>query len=106
MKIAVTYVSSVVICHMFIDSSQFGINNQAPKSYLHKEFTVLPYKTFQRILQTYMLSSLIYHNKIATSVLMDDISNMKCQLHHLHFEEYLIQQKKETIAMFLLAFMC
>ena len=29
---------------------------------------------------------------------MEDISNIKCQLRHLYFEEYFIQQKKETIA--------
>ena len=34
------------------------------------------------------------HNKLVTSLLMEDISDVKSQLHHLHFEEYFIQQKK------------
>ena len=28
---------------------------------------------------------------------MEDISDIKYQIHHLHFEECVIQQKKETI---------
>ena len=42
------------------------------------------------------LTYLIFHNKLVTSLLMEDISDVKYQLHNLHFEEYFIQQKKGT----------
>ena len=46
-----------------------------------------------------MLESFIYLKKnLLTAVLMEDIADMKCQLHHSHFEECFIQQQKETIS--------
>ena len=44
------------------------------------------------------LSSLIFHSKCLTCVLMEDIADIKCQLHRLHSEEYFIPQKKETVS--------
>ena len=40
------------------------------------------------------LTYLIFHNKIVTSLLMEYVSDVKYHLHHLHFEEYFIQQKR------------
>ena len=40
------------------------------------------------------LESLIFQNKFVTTVLMEDISDLKFQLHRFNFEEYFIQQKE------------
>ena len=89
-----------------------GSNNQPPMSYLHKEFNVLLNKKHQRIFPTTILASLktlvslIFHNKYLTAVLIEDITDMKCQLHHLQFGGYFIQQQKSRqFKTFMLAFM-
>ena len=40
-----------------------------------------------------MLTSFGFHNSFFSGVYMDDISDMTCQIHHLHLEQYLIQQQ-------------
>ena len=50
-------------------------------------------KKRQGILTTNMLEYLETHNSFASDVYMKDIAEMICQLHHLHFEQYLIQQQ-------------
>ena len=39
-----------------------------------------------------MLESLIIHNIFVTGVLIEDIDEMKYQLHHIHLEQCSIQQ--------------
>ena len=40
-----------------------------------------------------MLLSLVIHNSFISDVYMEDISDITCQIHHLHLEQYFIQQK-------------
>ena len=40
-----------------------------------------------------MLASLEIHNSFSLKVLMDDISNIICQLHHLYLEKYFNQKQ-------------
>ena len=42
-----------------------------------------------------MLASLVILNNFVSDVYMEYIANMKCQLHHIHLVEYLIQQKHD-----------
>ena len=45
----------------------------------------------------YMTTLASYYKKVVPSVLREYIANTKFYLHRLYFEEYLIQQKTETI---------
>ena len=67
------YVSRMVIYHPLIDYFLSGINNQPSN---------LWYST----------------KKMSASLLTEDLSCMKCLLHHLKPEEYIIQQEKKTIS--------
>ena len=40
-----------------------------------------------------MLESLVIHHSFFSDVYREDIADIKCQLHHLHLEQYFIQQK-------------
>ena len=42
-----------------------------------------------------MLASLKIHNRFAYGVYTEDKSDMICQIHHLHVEQYFIQQQHD-----------
>ena len=42
-----------------------------------------------------MLEYLIIHNIFVSGVYMEDIADMKCQLHHIHLEQYFIKPKHD-----------
>ena len=44
---------------------------------------------------TNMLEYLIIHKSFVIDVYMEDMANMKFQIHHLHLEKYFIQQKHD-----------
>ena len=57
-----------------------------------KNTTVLKNR-FQVIMPKHILAYLEIHNIVISDVYMDDRADMKCQLCHIHLEQYLIQQK-------------
>ena len=57
---------------------------------LYKERTVLLMRKYQVILKKIMLESLVINNSYVSYLHMDDISDMKCQLQHLHLYHYII----------------
>ena len=75
-KIANIYVSITCICHKFIDSSISGSNSEV-------------------IMPTTVLVSLEIHNGFFSDVYMEDIADIKCQIRHLHLEQYYIEQKND-----------
>ena len=44
----------------------------------------------QEIFSTTLLASLVVHNSFVSYLYMEDIADMKFQLHHLHLEQYFI----------------
>ena len=40
-----------------------------------------------------MFPFFVIHNSFVSDVYLYNISDMKCQIHHLHLEQYFIQQK-------------
>ena len=42
-----------------------------------------------------MLSSLKIHNKFVYGVYTEDKADIICQIHHLHLEQYFIQQQHD-----------
>ena len=50
-------------------------------------------KKIKGIIPKTMSYYLVIHNSLVSDVYMDDIAGMKYFLHHLHFEQYFIQQK-------------
>ena len=45
---------------------------------------------------TTMLEYLVIHNSSVTDIYIEDISDMKFQLHQFHLDQYFIQQKQEN----------
>ena len=74
-------------------SSIYGSNIQHSILSFHKENTILLKKKCQGIMPTIMLASLVNLRILVCDVYTGDISHMKCLLHHLQLEKYLIQQK-------------
>ena len=81
------------ICHPFIESGISGSNNQHSILAFHKEKTVLLYKKWQWTPPTNVLESLVIHNSFLSDAYMDDIADLKYQLHRLHLEKYFNQQR-------------
>ena len=62
------------------------MNSQHSMLDFHKENTALLKNKFQGILTTTILSYLVFHNNLISDLYMDDISDIKYQLHHLHLK--------------------
>ena len=62
---------------------------------LYKENTILFLNKRQGILPTIMLEHLLNIGCFVSDAYMEDITDMKCQIHHLHLEQYFIQQKHD-----------
>ena len=58
------------------------------------------------ILLTNMLAYLVIHSNSVTFVTMEVIDYMKCQIHHLHFEQCNIKQKQENNCQYLCYHLC
>ena len=89
------YVINMCICHLFIDSSISVSNSQHSMLAFYKVKNYLLKKQCQGKLPRNMLASLIYLNIFVSDIYLDDISSMKCQIHHSHLEKYFIQQKHD-----------
>ena len=61
---------------------------------LHKENTYFPNNKCQGMPPTNMLEYLIIHKSFVIDVYMEDMANMKFQIHHLHLEQYFIQKER------------
>ena len=70
------YFSITCMCHKFIESSIVGSN-------------------IQGIMPTTMLVYLVIDNSFVSDVYMDDISKIKCQVHHLHLDQLFIQPRHD-----------
>ena len=57
------------------------------------EYTVLLKNKYQGILPTTMLSYLVIHNCFVSGVFMEDIADMKYQLHYIHLVKDFIKPK-------------
>ena len=57
----------------------------------HKEKYDLLKEEHQGKWPTIMLSLLVIHKKIIPAEHMKDTTHIKCQLHHLHLEQYLVK---------------
>ena len=84
------YVSIMCLCHPLIDSGIYGINRQHSMLAFHKENTVLLKKICHGMLPITMLAYLVVRNIFVSDVYLDDIANMKFQLHHSHLEQNFI----------------
>ena len=73
---------------------------------LHKEITDILQKKFQGILPTTMLLSLLIINSFVSTEYMEFISDMKCQIHCIHLEQYYIQQKYDQKFQYLCQHYC
>ena len=83
------------ICQQFVDSNIFKSNIQHSMLAFHKEKTFLLKYKFQGIMPTTMLAYLVNCKKIVTNMYMNDISNIICQLYHLHLEQYFFRQQHD-----------
>ena len=81
------------ISEKFFESSISVSNSQHSMLDFHKENTALLKNKCQEIISENMLTSLADINSLVSVIYIYDISNMICQLHHLHLEQYFIQQK-------------
>ena len=68
-----------------------------------KENTVLLRNKYQGIRPTNMLESLVNQNSSVSDSYMEYIPDMIFQLHHLHLEQYFIQQQHDPNLRHLLA---
>ena len=55
--------------------------------------TVLLKNNLQGIMPTTTLSSLVIKNTLVSDVCMEYVADMKCELHHINLEKYLVQPK-------------
>ena len=91
-KIEDIYVGTMCICHPFPYTSLFGSNIKYSMLSINKECNGLLKNKCEGVLPTNMIASLVIHNSFVYDVYMEDIANMKCQLHHIQMEEYFIQK--------------
>ena len=92
------YDGIMCIIHKFLESISSVINIQHSMWDFHKGKTALLNNTCDGILPTNMPESLLIHNILVSGVYMDDITNTKYLLHHLHLVGNLFQQRHDKIS--------